>query len=148
MSFSLHLSCLKKKKKTAPHNLTSTVIFSYVSFAVFGKSHSSISISLSLAAYPWTTCGEKKGKKCEDCRHSISVYFWIPKQQYVISYWILDSTVVNCMQFGALNVFHYPICKPSKLNALLSTVPPKAYIFTSNARLIYKCILFADFILL
>lgn len=127
-------------------------------FIVFGESQSSISICISVSLCLSLVELQSDSLSLDDMEKkkalwrlqtlSISVYFWIPKQQCVISPQNKGLTVVNWMQFGALNVVHYPICKPSKLNALSSTVPAKAYIFRSSAWLIHKSVLIAHIVLL
>lgn len=127
-------------------------------FIVFGESQSSISICISVSLCLSLVELQSDSLSLDDMEKkkalwrlqtlSISVYFWIPKQQCVISTQNKGLTVVNWMQFGALNVVHYPICKPSKLNALSSTVPAKAYIFRSSAWLIHKSVLIAHVVLL
>lgn len=152
MSFIHYLSCLKIL-------IISNVMWYFQPFLLYLENHkvpsASVSLSLSaflllnysLIAYPWTTWKKKKALWRLQTL-SISVYFWIPKQQCVISPQNKGLTVVNWMQFGALNVVHYHICKPSKLNALSSTVPAKAYIFRSSAWLIHKSVLIAHVVLL
>lgn len=127
-------------------------------FIVFGESQSSISICISVSLCLSLVELQSDSLSLDDMEKkkalwrlqtlSISVYFWIPKQQCVISPQNKGLTVVNWMQFGALNVVHYHICKPSKLNALSSTVPAKAYIFRSSAWLIHKSVLIAHIVLL
>lgn len=127
-------------------------------FIVFGESQSSISICISVSLCLSLVELQSDSLSLDDMEKkkalwrlqtlSISVYFWIPKQQCVISPQNKGLTVVNWMQFGALNVVHYHICKPSKLNALSSTVPAKAYIFRSSAWLIHKSVLIAHVVLL